>query len=618
MMAPYAIGHMKMAFTLEELGYKMKDDERFKLYLTNALEMEDLEQTTLPVISRLSEESHQAGAIKKEQPILVIMGNPPYSVSSSNKSAFIEKEMELYKEDVRPEKNIQPLSDDYIKFIRFAHWKIDKAGQGCIGMITNNSYLSGLIHRGMRKKLLDSFDQIYILNLHGNSRIGEQSPNGSKDENVFEIKQGVSISLFFKENIPDKSTKLNYFDLFGNRLHKYSYLDSNNIKTTIWKELCQKPPNNFFIFKDMTGFAKYSKFQSVTDIFSAFSSGVKTHRDHFLIGFTKEELINRIRLFKSNLSYEYIVQTLKLKDTRDWKINIAKEKLKELEFEKYIIKYNYRPYDNRYCCYIPALIDRGCDRWNLMYNFFKPNMGLTTIRSEPITTYFSHAFTNTLITDIHYCGGQTYVFPTYIYNDTSKKQLFDEYNSMEKETNINPRFTQILNESFKEIVSPELVLYYIYSMLHSNHYRKQYLEFLKIDFPRIPFTRNHELFKKAASLGKRLFDLHLLQSPELDPPLVKYPIEGDNKITKIQYKNYRVYINGSQYFEGITPKIWEYQIGGYQVIRKWLSYRKGRVLNSEDIKHICKTATALSKTIEIQKEIDLIYPEIESDIIEFI
>ena len=224
MMAPYAVGHLKMSFLLEELGYRLQKDDRVKLYLTNTLEMEELAQTELPGMASLSEESHLAGRVKKEQPILVILGNPPYSVSSVNKSDFIEQEMNVYKEDVRDEKNIQPLSDDYIKFIRFAHWKIHREGKGIIGMITNNSYLSGLIHRGMRKKLLESFDEIFILNLHGNSRIGERCPDGSKDENVFDIQQGVSIVLFIKKGKKGKARRVFYQDVYGIRGKKYEIL----------------------------------------------------------------------------------------------------------------------------------------------------------------------------------------------------------------------------------------------------------------------------------------------------------------------------------------------------------------------------------------------------------
>ncbi|MDO8095103.1 MAG: N-6 DNA methylase, partial [Candidatus Brocadiales bacterium] len=284
MMAPYAVGNLKMSFLLEELGYRLKDDDRFKLYLTNTLEMEELAQTKLPGMASLSEESHLAGKVKKEQPILVILGNPPYSVSSANKSEFIEREMGVYKEDVRGETNIQPLSDDYIKFIRFAHWKIDTAGKGVIGLITNNSYLSGLIHRGMRKKLLESFNEIYILNLHGNSRIGEKCPDGSKDENVFDIQQGVSIALFIKDKHQEDLGKTFYQDVYGMREKKYEYLSKKDVKSTKWERLKPSEPYYFFIPKDFSLQAKYDKFWKVNDIFGRWSFGVTTSRDQFVVG----------------------------------------------------------------------------------------------------------------------------------------------------------------------------------------------------------------------------------------------------------------------------------------------------------------------------------------------
>ncbi|MCK5459490.1 N-6 DNA methylase [Candidatus Parcubacteria bacterium] len=201
-MASWIIGHLKIALLLEDLGYKMDDDDRFKLYLTNTLDFTNIEGQNEIFISDLSEEARKAGKVKKEKPVLVIMGNPPYSVSSSNvikKDSELNEVYESYKEIVRKEeKNIQPLSDDYIKFIAFAHYKIKRVGKGIVGIITNNSYLDGLIHRDMRRKLSEDFDEIYILNLHGNAKRKEKTPAGGKDENVFNIQQGVSIILLVK------------------------------------------------------------------------------------------------------------------------------------------------------------------------------------------------------------------------------------------------------------------------------------------------------------------------------------------------------------------------------------------------------------------------------------
>jgi predicted helicase len=635
MMAPYAVGHLKMSFLLEELGYQLKKDDRFKLYLTNTLEMEELPETQLPGMASLSEESHLAGKIKKEQPILVILGNPPYSVSSVNKSYFIEKEMGLYKEGVRDEKNIQPLSDDYIKFIRFAHWKIDKAGEGVIGMITNNSYLSGLIHRGMRKELLKSFNEIYILNLHGNSRIGERCPDGSKDENVFDIMQGVSIALFIKGKPKKGLGRVFYQDIFGLREKKYEYLDKNDLKLTKWKELSPSEPYYFFVEKDFSLQAEYEKFWSVPEIFNKYSSGVKTHRDDFVVGFTKEEVKQRMRTFTSDLPDELVRQGLGLKDTRDWRLKIAREAVKTLEWGNYVRHYSYRPFDIRSICYLPDLIDRGCDRWDLMKNFFNENLGLVTIRSESKYVVFSHGFLTNFVTDIHYSGGQTYTFPLYLYPDTDKKEtgnpnkkrsfgsammLFEPAREYTARTpNIGPAIFEELMKHFGKTLSPEEIFYYIYAIFYSNTYRTKYAEFLKIDFPRIPFTGDYKLFGKMAGYGKTLVDFHLLKAQELDHPATKYQGKGNDRVEKLIYdgKEDRVYINEAQYFEGIAEEVWQYQIGGYQVLSKWLKDRKGRVLTLDDMKHYCKVAMSLKKTIEVQKTIDHLYPEVEKKTVEF-
>ncbi len=639
MMAPYAIGHLKMSFLLEELGYRLREDDRFKLYLTNTLEMEELAQTELPGMASLSEESHLAGKVKKQQPILVILGNPPYSVSSTNKSDFIEKEMELYKEDVKGERNIQPLSDDYIKFIRFAHWKIEQAEKGVIGMITNNSYLSGLIHRGMRVKLLESFNEIYILNLHGNSRIREKCPDGSKDENVFDIMQGVSIALFIKKEKQKGRGKIYYQDVYGLREDKYSYLDKNEIKTIKWTKLKAKEPYYFFVKKDFSLQADYDRFVSIPEIFNKYSSGVKTHRDSFVVGFSKNEIIQKMCVFTGNLDDELVAQSLRLKDTRDWKIRSARVRAKEINWKKYIRPYSYRPFDTRITCYLPDLIDRGCDRWDLMRNFFKENLGLVTIRSESKSVDLSHVFISSFVVDIHYSGGQTYVFPLYLYKEKEIKKrgvrttmmIFEpQADYKEKMPNLSQVIVNKLEKVFKKTLLPEQIFFYIYAILYSNTYRTKYAEFLKIDFPRIPFTKYYKLFTEMAKYGKKLVDLHLLKSVEIDSPVAKFQDtpacaeqssagRGDGRVEKLRYNEQeeRVYINKNQYFEGVAKEVWQYQIGGYQVCYKWLKDRKGRILSLDDMKHYCNIVTSLEKTIGIQKVIDNIYPEIEKNTILF-
>jgi len=616
MMAPYAVGHLKMSFLLEELGYILQKDDRVKLYLTNTLEMEELAQTELPGMSSLSEESHNAGKVKKEQPILVILGNPPYSVSSFNKSKFIESEMDLYKEDVREEKNIQPLSDDYIKFIRFAHWKIDQHGKGLIGMITNNSYLAGLIHRGMRKRLFESFDAIFVLNLHGDSRIGEKAPDGSKDENVFDIQQGVSIVLFVKKDKPGEACKVFYQDVYGLRETKYTYLSTSDFHKTEWRELKPSEPYYFFVQKDFSLQADYKKFVFILDIFDLHSFGVATHRDHFVVGFAKEEIMQKMRTFTGNLPDDLIAQSLNLKDTRDWNLTEARDKVKDVKLNKFINSYAYRPFDDRNICYSPNLIE--FPRYEIMQHMIDKNnlaMSLTRRLRDP---EWRHIYATQVITDktILSSKDNAYFFPLYLYSSKEKKGLFHAEGDT-KEPNIKPEVFKSLSNVYNKVVSPEEIFHYIYAVLYSEIYRTKYAEFLKIDFPRVPFTNDYNLFTKLSGYGNRLVDLHLIKSTELDKPIAKFQGKGDNRVEKpIFDKNKKqAYINETQYFEGISPDVWNYQIGGYQVCDKWLKDRKERMLSLDDIQTYCRIVTAIQKTIEIQKAIDEIYGQVEQGVI---
>ncbi len=627
LVAPYTVGHFKVSMVLEEMGYRFKEDERFRFYLTNTLEMK--EPTQISFLIDLTKEGQEARRIKEKVKILVVLGNPPYSVSSENKSEFIENLMDNYKEDVRDERNIQPLSDDYIKFIRFAHWKIAQAGKGILGFITNNSYLSGVIHRGMRKKLLETFDEIYILNLHGSSRIGEKTPEGGKDENVFDIQQGVAIALYVKLEKAPEEKKIYYANLWGLREEKYEYLFNNDVQTTKWQELEPITPYNFFVPKDFALQAEYEKFWKVTDIFRQWSSGVKTHRDHFVVGFTKEEIVQRLRAFTGNLSDELVKEGLKLKDTRDWKLKEAREKVKQEKPEGKIYPYAYRAFDVREICYSFYLIEQGCDRWDLMKHFIvssKNNIALVNTR-QLTSIQFNHSFVTDKVSDMCFISNKgresNYFFPLYLHKQKESERrkfrdgvmmLFEpeaEYET--KEANLSPEFLEAVKESLGSEPTPEEIFYYIYAVLYSPTYRKRYEEFLKIDFPRVPLPLNYEMFKELNNLGKELVDLHLLKASALDKTEIGFPQSGSNIVEKVSYDetNQKIFINKEQYFEGISKEVWEYRIGAYQVMEKYLKDRKKRKLSLEEINHYMKVAKAIRLTIELQEKIDEVYKKIK-------
>lgn len=610
LMAPYTVGHFKVSMVLEEMGYQFKKNERFQFYLTNTLEMKEPKQISFLI--DLAREGQEAKRIKEKVPILVVLGNPPYSVSSENKSDFIENLMDDYKEDVRGERNIQPLSDDYIKFIRFAHWKIDQAGKGILGFITNNSYLSGVIHRGMRKKLLETFDEIYILNLHGSSRIGEKTPEGSKDENVFDIQQGVAIALYTKLEKPQKEKKVYYADLWGLRKKKYEYLFGNDAQTTKWQELEPFAPYYFFVPKDFALQSEYEKFWKVTEIFKEFRTGVATHRDHFVVGFTKEEIIQRLRIFTGSLPDELVRESLKLEDTRDWKLKEARQKANLEKLEDKICLYAYRTFDARYICYSPILLE--FDRYALMKHVLKSN-NVVLVTSKILSTLpFNHVFVTEFIGDNSFISNRTkeknYFFPLYLYPDEPKGQLFDEKEHKAKPIpNFTDEFLQAIKESLGSEPTPEEIFYYVYAVLYSPTYRKRYEEFLKIDFPRVPLPSNYEFFKELSNLGKELVELHLLMTSTFDETELSYPVAGLNKVEKVSYdeNNQRVFTNKEQYFEGISKEVWEYRVGAYQVMEKYLKDRKDRKLSLNGINHYMKVAKAIRLTIELQEKIDNLY-----------
>ncbi len=622
MMAPYAVGHLKMSFLLEELGYRLKKEDRFKLYLTNTLEMEELAQSKLPGMSSLAEESRLAGKVKKETPILVILGNPPYSGHSTNIGDWISKEIKAYYQvDGKPlgEKNPKWLQDDYVKFIRFAQWKIDQAGEGVLGFITNHSYLDNPTFRGMRQSLMNSFDQIYLLDLHGNSLKKEKCPDGSKDENVFDIQQGVAIGLFIKNKGLKK--KVVHADLWGLREKKYDWLLTNDLNTTNWKPI--KPKSEFYLFvpRDEKTLDQYNKYPKVTEIFPLNGVGMTTARDEFVVDLDKSQLLNRIRLFKNSKYTDGELHAFfSIKKKKGWSIRKAWNTLQDIsnsELQDYILPVLYRPFDVRWIFYHDAVVWRTVKK--VMQHMMRMNLGLLVPRQVIHAfhhTYCTNHMTNFNALDTAGRFGSGYLFPLYLYPNTDKKDLFSATEMQHKTANINPDIFAMLLKAYGKKQTPEEIFYYIYAGLYSNTYRTKYAEFLKTDFPRVPFTKSHKTFIEMGKYGKQLVELRLLKSPDLGQPIARFQGKGNNCVEKPKYneKEQGVYINAAQYFEGIEKVVWEYQIGGYQVLDKWLKDRKKRILSLEDLQHYCRIATALKKTIEIQKTIDEIYPRIEETI----
>jgi len=664
LMAPYAVGHLKIGLLLEELGYKLKEGDRFKLYLTNTLEMEKIAETPLLLAKEISEESENAYKVKQEVPILVIFGNPPYSGSSENKGDWILEQIEDYKQidgESLGEKNPKWIQDDYVKFFRFAQWKLEKEGHGVLGFITNHAWLDNPTFRGMRHSLLKTFDEIYVLNLHGSTLKREKTPEGGKDENVFDIQAGVAITICVKHE-EKKEPKVYYSDLWGLREEKYKWLDKEELSSTKFQSLDPTDPYYFFVPKEDKGWDSYQSFWKITDIFPVNSVGVVTSRDNFVIDFEKKPLEVRIRAFvdPSN-DGEFLKSAYSLKEGSDWKIAEAREELrKDKNWEDHFTRVNYRPFDERYIFYHPTVIERG--REEVMQHMSQANLALCVGRSGAVigSKIWDIAFVSDSLVDLNlFRRGGEVVFPLYLYQNREPAQLsLTDQEKLDlpgtqhtlrtkwnKRLNVDPKIYGKLEYQYKQTPRAEDLFSYIYAVLYSSEYRNKYEEFLKIDFPRVPFTKDHKLFQKLAALGKGLVDLHLIKSPGLTEPVAKFWGDGNGEVKLLDFKDGEetakfvdievaaywpragekpdfnssgiVQINKKQFFGPVPKEVWEYYIGGYQVLNKWLKDRKGRILSSEEIKTYCKIVAALSKTIKIQKEIDKLYPEVEKSFISY-
>tara|TARA_R110002073_G_scaffold63120_1_gene157988 strand:- start:502 stop:3762 length:3261 start_codon:yes stop_codon:yes gene_type:complete len=653
LMASYAMAHLKLDMLLTETGYKpavtssgVEKSQRLQIYLTNSLEEHHKDTGTL-FSNWLSSEANEANHIKRDTPVMCVIGNPPYAVSSTNKGKWIENLTKDYKKDLK-ERNIQPLSDDYIKFIRYGQHYIENNGEGILAYISNNSFIDGVIHRQMRKNLLETFDKIYVLDLHGNSRKKEVSPDGSPDQNVFDIMQGVSINIFVKTGTKKANQlgKVFHNEIYGKRKIKYTYLLENTISKIDWQILENKKPYYFFIKKDLGLLNTFNNGINLRELFPNNSMGIATGKDAELVDFTKEDLF-----LKHNIEP---------------------------------IPFYYRPFDIRFTVFDNKILQRA--RYDLMSNYLNENIGLNIVRQSKQKGV--EVLVNKNISNRDLVTNHTYNFPLYLYPE-KEDGLFTEAASANsaqaRKPNLNEDIVSAIATKLKlDFVSDHKVsviasktkqslknnkiatsqtprndstfftpldlLDYIYAVLHSPTYREKYKEFLKIDFPRVPYPKDTKTFWQLVQLGGEIRQLHLLESKKVDEFTTSYPIDGDNVVSRKMTKTslgfeavldtsasastrtdksddkravtssdsrgtnelYReeipgkVWINDTQYFDNVPKGVWEFYIGGYQPAQKWLKDRNGRTLKFEDILHYQKIIVALSETARIMKEIDAI------------
>lgn len=635
LMAPYAVSHLKLGLQLQETGYTFQRDQRLGVFLTNTLE-EAARKSQEMLFEWISEEANAASAIKKDRPIMVVMGNPPYSGESANKGKWIhellhgndsitnKRTANYFECDGNPlgEKNPKWLNDDYVKFIRFAQWRIEQTGHGILAFVTNHGYLDNPTFRGMREKLLQTFDEIYILDLHGNTKKKAVTANGKADQNVFDIQQGVAIGLFIRKEAADckqsnqQLAKVFRNDLLGTREDKYNWLKQTSFAETKWKSINPKSPFYRFELQDDALWDEYNLGWKVTDIFRVHSVGIATGRDKLTIQFSEDEAHETVKAFVKMPNAE-ARETWKLgDDARDWKVSLAqKDVLDSKASRDLIIPILYRPFDTRYTYYTGNSRGFLCMPRPAVTNQMvkKNNIALITSRMTKGEVFRHVHFTKNMAEVICLSpktSNNGFVFPLCIFDSDEKLPLNKEgmrfnfskafLESVEQRLHI--RFSEKKHGNGRDTFGAEELFYYIGAVLSSPEYQNRFKECLKVDFPRIPITADVTLFWKLVKIGSAVVSSHLMSDTEA---VTNFPVKGSNIVEKIEYDGReKVFINHTQYLEGVSEAVFGFYVGGYAVCEKWLKSRRGKKLSLAEIRHFGKMVRAIEQIQAHQKALD--------------
>jgi hypothetical protein len=618
LMAPYAIAHLKIGLKLSETGYRFVTEERARIYLTNALEPK-VKQLPHIGFEALAHEAAAVNEIKWYKRFTVVIGNPPYSGVSANMGEYAQSLIEAYKHiDGKPlNERKHWLQDDYVKFLRISQMAIDLTQTGILGYITNHGFLDNPTFRGMRQSLLGSFTKIYGFDLRGSTKKAELAPEGIQDQNVFDIQQGVAITLALLTKRGNRSQVL-HANLWGSREHKYSCLNKLNVHATEWLLLDPSSPYYFFVPQNLDNFDEYQSAFPINEAMPEYVNGIVTSRDGFVIDFEDAPIKQRLNVFlNSQLSDDEVKKVLDLSENYAWRVKDAREELRTCEdWPKTLTNILYRPFDLRRIAYHRSIVWRT--RMEVMRHMISGNnLGLCTnrmvngdFRHVGVSRHIINDCTLSLATK-----ERTYLFPVWLYPDEDSNDLLD---GREPRPNFCPRFLKIIATQLKlqqterhgipTGLTPEDIFNYAYAVFHSPTYRTRYAEFLKIDFPRLPLTSSLELFRALAALGGELVALQLMESQKLNTQITHWIGEQKQEIEKITYSDETVWIDKSKSagFKGIHENVWNFKIGGYQVCEKWLKDRKGRTLTDDDITHYHKIIVALSETIRLMSEIDTV------------
>ncbi|MYD97495.1 MAG: hypothetical protein F4X98_08930 [Gammaproteobacteria bacterium] len=657
LMAPYAIAHLKIGLKLFETGYRFESEERARVYLTNALEPPGDDQRMLDFLPALAHEAEAVNEIKRKQKFTVVIGNPPYSGLSANMGSWIDGLLKgrlldvagkasYYHVDGEPlgERKVW-LQDDYVKFVRLSQWLLDGSGAGVHGYICNHGYLDNPTFRGMRRSLMQSFEQIRVLDLHGNLKKKEIPPDRGRDANVFDIQQGVAIGLFTKS--APAARCVCHADLWGEREQKYRWLMGHNCADTRWNELMPALPFCVFEPYDDTTTGTYYGWPGINEVMAVNVTGIVTARDKFVIDMDRHTLRDRVwdlrskSLSDDEIRSKYFLGKGSRKyppgDSRGWKLHLARRKIREDDrWDDRYAPVLYRPFDEREVYYVPWMVD--WPRTETMPHMLAgENVSLGVTRAVEVGDGFSHVFASRAMIQHHTVSLKevNYQLPLYLYPMVGKadSSLFSRWprGKNGRSPNLDSMFVEeIATATELRFVSdgvgdlqgtfgPEDVLAWVYAVFHSPRYRELYDAHLKLDFPRVPVPTGRELFTRMTESGHELLLLHVLESVKLNEFITAYAGPPNAAVDRVGWSSGTVWLDagktnaredhlatkpGTIGFQGVPELVWRFRIGGYQICHKWLSDRKGRTLSDDDSAHYQKIIVALNETIRTMAEID--------------
>lgn len=652
MMAPYAIAHMKVGLKLIETGYKFGSEERARIFLTNALEpTRDLESQFDFISAALAHEAQAANGAKDEACFTAIIGNPPYSISSNNNSRWIRDLLADYKRGLDDETNLQPISDDYVKFFRMAQFLLERSGAGVFSFVSNHTYLSGIILRSMRRALTEFFGEIVITDLHGSVLLGLAVGEGGLDQNVFDIQQGVSVVHGVLNRYQERSVM--YGSIIAPRDQKFEELLSQTFRSPNYKRINPCDPNYWLIDRSNSD-GGYEAWPSTSEIFLSRSTGLETGKDEAFIKFSAEEIRPLAEALDCpDFCAEDLENDFGITNTSGWNVwrrVVNGRKISKTHFQTSIGQVLYRPFDQRSTIATDVLRRRQFDN---LQHLGPWRIGLITTRQikgeEPAHAFVCEGAIEKILISPK-TSNNAFALPLWLRPSAGEEHSrpsisIDACRQFEEKIRLPyidgiPRGEQksmgadyrhqkaeqigLLDQPWDgrgDLVNefgPRDLFDWIYAILHAPSYRRRYTEYLKSDFPRIPVPKDRDTFAALVPLGRRLVALHLLKVDEetmLKEPDIRFAGTGEARVERgyPKYDNGKVEINANRWFEDVPKETWEFHVGGYQVCEKWLkdragkggaNPRPGRILSDDDILHYRRVVTALTETRNVMEEID--------------